>query len=429
MFVRCIALAVLLSFHSLLAWANAPVSRTALVIGNSAYAQSPLKNPRNDAKAIAAQLNEYGFDVVPLYDGNRKEMQVAVQHFKTRLSKGGVALIYYAGHGVQLNGTNYLIPVDENIQSETDVQFSGIPLDLLLEDLKKSESNLNMIILDACRNNPFAGATRSGTRGLARVNTSKMPTGSTLVMFATSANSVAEDGEGINGLFTKHFLRQLRTPGQEVVSLFRKTMKGVKEESGGKQIPELSLQFYDEFYFTGKPTSDRPMLSPEQQFWEGIKKSDNYADFEDYLVQFPNGTFKSLAQRRFDELIEKTKIAATPPHKDNAIVFRFSNPLGSVISIEGEQYKVTEQLQLYLSLGNTVFSLTLPGGEVIYGKFDVMVVDDLTKMATFGAQETLPKQTHINAALSGAPVFYKLGSNIGGKRRQVVSYILSLRPL
>lgn len=419
----------LLLIFSQVAWASEERSKTALVIGNSGYAVQPLKNPINDAKAIGEQLKSLGFDVVTLFDGNQKQMQRAVQEFEGRMKKGGVSLLYYAGHGMQLDGVNYLIPVREDFKSELDVKFNAISMNMLLERLNKKESYLNMVILDACRNNPYAAtSSRSLTRGLARMGSDKISPGSTLVMYATSANSIAADGDGSNGMFTKHLLRQLRTTGQEVISVFKKTMKGVKEESSGKQIPELSLQFYDDYYFSGKPLTAGPQLTPEQQFWDSIKNSQNYKDFEDYLLQFPQGNFVTLAKSKLEALLEAQGRVTGPPQKQDAIAFRFANPPGSILTIDGGTYNVTNDLMLYLEKGETKFALGMPDGRTIYGVFRVHIVDEFTKTETYGYQEVLPKQNHIDAALRGAPVFYKLGSSMNGSKRNVLNYVLSLRP-
>lgn len=188
-----------------------PEQRLALVIGNGAYATSPLRNPTNDARALGKALEALGFEVMAHENLDQREMRRAILDFGTRLREGGVGLLYFAGHGLQVNGRNYRVPVDAAI-------------------------NVNLVILDACRDNPFARSFRSASRGLAAIDA---PSG-TLIAYATAPGRVARDGEGANGLYTGELLRALQAPGQRVEDVFKRVRQSVLERSGGDQVPGLA---------------------------------------------------------------------------------------------------------------------------------------------------------------------------------------------
>jgi formylglycine-generating enzyme required for sulfatase activity len=214
----------------------------ALVIGNANYANiSRLTNPVNDANDMETALRNLGFAVEKVLNGSRVDMENAITRFKNRLStsRNSYGFFFYAGHGVQSGGVNYLIPVDANIPSENYLPDRSVSVQTMMNELSDAGNELNMIVLDACRDNPF-GWSRSGSRGLTVV--SRAPSGS-IVMYATSADSVAEDGTGRNGLFTGQLLNNLRTQGLSVYEVFDRTMGDVIRVTNGRQHPELSLRF------------------------------------------------------------------------------------------------------------------------------------------------------------------------------------------
>ena len=220
--------------------------RVALVIGNSAYKSSPLRNPANDARAMARALADVGFAVTVLEDGTRAGMHRAVRLFGDELLRGGAGLFYYAGHGMQVRGRNYLVPVDVEIEREDEVEFQAVDANLVLAKMDSAKNSLNLMILDACRNNPFARSFRSSSQGLAQMDA---PSG-TLVAFATAPGSVAADGDGENGVYTKHLLKELRQPGVAVEQLFKRVRIGVSIETGDRQIPWESSSLKGDFFFT-----------------------------------------------------------------------------------------------------------------------------------------------------------------------------------
>jgi caspase domain-containing protein len=223
--------------------------RIALVIGNGHYKQSPLANPVNDARAVARALADSGFAVTQKEDLGQREMQIALREFGDALMHGGVGLFYFAGHGVQVKGRNYLIPVDADIEREDEVAYSGVDANQVLDKMESANNRLNIVILDACRNNPFARSYRSSAAGLAQMDA---PVG-TLVAFSTAPGSVASDGQGENGLYTQHLLKAMREPGAKIEDVFKRVRANVRRDSKGKQIPWESTSLEGDFIFIPKP--------------------------------------------------------------------------------------------------------------------------------------------------------------------------------
>jgi hypothetical protein len=207
--------------------------RVALVIGNSHYESAPLRNPVNDANLVAATLRELGFDVVARTDVNLREMQLAVREFSRKIQNGAVGLFYYAGHGMQSGGRNFLIPLGAQIEAEGDVVLEALDLNSVLEQMGMAQNRLNIVILDACRNNPFTRSFRSGSQGLAQVNA---PAG-TFIAYATAPGQTASDGKGENGLYTQELMANLRAPGLPIEEVFKRVRVQVKQKSNGVQIP------------------------------------------------------------------------------------------------------------------------------------------------------------------------------------------------
>jgi len=222
--------------------------RIALVIGNGDYISAPLRNPVNDANTISAELKKLGFEVTTVTNGSQNQMKQAISNYGTQLSKDKniVGLFYYAGHGIQVKGKNYIIPTDAKIEKEPDVEVFCVDLDGLLANLEYAGNNMNVIILDACRNNPFGRGFRSQAgNGLATVNA---PTG-TFIAFATAPGSTASDGEGNNGLYTQEFVKALQIPNIKIEDVFKKVRTQVKTLSNGQQIPWENSSIEGDFYF------------------------------------------------------------------------------------------------------------------------------------------------------------------------------------
>ena len=231
--------------------------RVALVIGNGQYKDSPLPNPVNDARAIAKALTASGFKVTIRENAGQKDMQLAMRDFGDALKNGGVGLFYYAGHGMQVKGRNYLVPVDAQIQREDEVAYNSVDAGQVLDKMEAANNRLNIVILDACRNNPFARSFRSGGAGLAQMDA---PVG-TLIAFATAPGSVASDGDGQNGLYTQHLLQSLQKPGAKIEDVFKNVRAAVRKDSGGKQIPWESTSLEGDFIFVPQPPAPAAVVS------------------------------------------------------------------------------------------------------------------------------------------------------------------------
>lgn len=284
--------------------------RVALVVGNGAYAESPLKNPVNDARAMAASLRELGFDVIAKENANLQQMDEAVREFGRRLERAHVGLFYYAGHGMQIKGRNFLIPVGANFEHEDEVAYRSLDAGQVLDKMDSAKTQVNLMILDACRTNPFHTVFRSKRQGLAEM---EAPAG-TLIAFATAPGAVALDGAGTNGVYTKHLLRQMNERGQPVEQAFKRVRIGVVEETRERQIPWESSSLRDDFQFRPAPAPAAVAATEaalELAFWEAIKNSSRADDYAAYLEQFPKGRFVPLARNRQKEF-QKTAAPAAP---------------------------------------------------------------------------------------------------------------------
>ncbi len=245
--------------------------RVAIVIGNAAYSgESALANPVNDANDMAATLEDLGFKVIKLLDGDKDRMEDKLEEFDDELKKGGIGVLYYAGHGIQYQGENYMIPVDARLKNPPDLKREAIPVNKILDWMEYAQNDLNIVILDACRNDPFTRRWRRDYRGdrpsLAVVpaglaNTNAIP--ESLIVYATSPGNYAADGKGRNGTFTSHLLQHIRTEGLDVEEMLRRVRAGVKQETGEKQIPWSASSITTEFSFNpGSPAPLPPEPSP-----------------------------------------------------------------------------------------------------------------------------------------------------------------------
>ena len=219
--------------------------RHALVIGNTTYAAAPLLNAANDAAAVAKVLENAGFKVDLKINASQKQMQDAVTAFGDSLKAGGAGLFYFAGHGVQIKGRNFLIPVGSELKREDEVPYKAVDVQQVLDKMETAKNRINMVILDACRDNPFARSSRSGAGGLTSVDA---PIGS-LIAFATAPGSVASDGRGSNGLYTQHLLANIERPGTSIEEVFKRVRLGVRLDSSGSQVPWESTSLEGDFYF------------------------------------------------------------------------------------------------------------------------------------------------------------------------------------
>jgi len=225
--------------------------RTALVIGNSNYNKAPLKNPVNDAIAIAEELQRSGFDAFVYTDVDERTMKTAIRDFGQKLKeRGGIGLFYYAGHGLQADGRNYLVPINAEIRKAQDIEFESVDIGRVLVELEYAENDMNILILDACRDNPYKEAFKkskfSSYNGLAAIGSAPY---NSFIAFSTAPGSVALDGEGTNGLYTQELLKAMHEDGLGLEDVFKRVRKNVRKSSQGKQIPWESSSVEDDFYF------------------------------------------------------------------------------------------------------------------------------------------------------------------------------------
>lgn len=236
-FLRVFALLATLT----LAQAQAIPPREALVIGNSDYSFGPLRNPRNDAEAMAKALEEAGFDVTVATDAGQDAMEQAIQDFSEKLKdKGGVGLFYFSGHGAQINSENYLIPV--SLTSAEQLESGSVKAIEIVDAMAKAHNGLNIVILDACRTNPFDP---NGSHGLSRIDSNA----SLFISYATSPGAVALDGSGNNSPYTKYLSQSIATPNLDIEDTFKRTLKGVYQDTHGQQVPWTSSTFFGDFVF------------------------------------------------------------------------------------------------------------------------------------------------------------------------------------
>lgn len=313
--------------------------RIALVIGIGAYTASPLKNPPNDATDMAAALSELGFTVEHGVNLTQRQMKAMIREFGQKLKGGGQGLFYFAGHGVQLKGRNYLIPVDAEITSEADVEDQGVNVDLVTGLMDEAGNGLNVVILDACRNNPFARSFRSATSGLAHMDA---PSGM-LIAYATAPGSVASDGNARNGLYTQELLKFMKIPDLSIEEVFKQVRISVRNLTRNKpniQTPWESSSLVGAFYFirtkgvVSSASSNIPVTSGntaaiELSFWESIKHSSDVDDYKEYLTKYPNGTFAGLARNKIRGLTVKP--LSTLPIR-----------VGSTIKYNNQEYEVLD---------------------------------------------------------------------------------------
>jgi len=305
--------AMIAPYRAVLAQGRAPAllraTKQALVIGNSSYKRAPLKNPGNDAKGIAEALKAIGFDVALGMDLGQEAMSDLIQAHVERLAKEkAVGLFYFAGHGTQLAWRNYIVPLDAEIASVEAIKERCIDINTLIAGIRKAGNPMNVIILDACRDNPFGSQVQLEQKGLSQLDA---PPG-TFLAYATAPGNTAIDGEGANGLYTEHLLREIRVPEAKIEDVFKRVRLGVRRGSNGMQIPWESTSLEEDFWFV--PPKDLKKLAEaeiEREFtieldlWEKIKTATKPEPLEDYLRRYPSGRFTELAQLQLDRVLAK----------------------------------------------------------------------------------------------------------------------------
>ena len=327
---------VLLAFVLLAApWPASAAGRVALVVGNSTYEHiGRLPNPANDAADLSAALRRLGFDVTVAQDAGRTALTEALRAFTRRSAGADVALVFYAGHGMEMDGVNYLLPVDARLERDTDVRYETVTLDDVLA--ATAGAGLRLVILDACRNNPLA---RSMTRTVRTRNVSNGAFGDlddallgdeTLVAYSAEAGTVADDGAGRNSPYAAALLAHLEEERLEVGMLFRRVRERVLNATDGRQRPHEYHSLLREHYLGVAPvggglasaggaggpvvaaSGSSPVLAQQETvFWESVRESANPAELEAYLARWPNGVYAPLARTRVAAL--RPEAVVDPP--------------------------------------------------------------------------------------------------------------------
>ena len=316
--LRSWAWLIALALLALPSWAQTEAGRrVALVIGNNAYANGPLLNPVNDARAMAAALQGAGFTVILKTDATQPELLSALRDFGNRLKEGGTGtagLFYFAGHGMQVKGRNFLVPIGANIEHEDELPYQALDAQAVMDKMESAGNGTNIVILDACRNNPFVRSFRSGRQGLAQMDA---PVG-TLVAFSTAPGSVASDGNGRNGLYTSHLLNAIKQPGQKVEDVFKQVRFAVLRDSARRQVPWEASSLVGDFYFVEAPAGAPqaaaalppaagsvldPQSAIDEALWSAVRDSSSSAELFAYLNRFPTGRYAREARARLADLV------------------------------------------------------------------------------------------------------------------------------
>jgi uncharacterized caspase-like protein len=317
--------------------------KVALVLGNADYAKVPaLANPVNDARGIGQALETMGFAVTTKLDATRAGMLQAIDAYSKALAaRPSVGLFYFAGHGMQLAWRNYLLPVDADVRKVEDISAYGIDVGAVMEGIKRARNPMNVVILDACRDNPFA-AVKADARGLSQMDAP----GGTLLAYATSPGNTASDGSGANGLYTENLLREMKVADAKIEDVFKRVRLAVRRRSNGQQIPWESTSLEEDFYFIPpaqlkklSEEEEKRLFAEEQALYEQAKSAREPAPVEEYLRRYPSGRFAELAQHRLDRLL------AAQGEKPVEIVSAAGNPNTAGTARADTRFKVGDRYE------------------------------------------------------------------------------------
>jgi hypothetical protein len=388
-------LLALLLIGLLAAWPIAAhAQRVALVVGNAAYTDRPLRNPVNDAALMQTTLSNLGFQVSVLRNADRKALLAGLRDFEAKARNADVALFFYAGHGAQVGGSNYLIPLNAQINAEADVPDEAVDAASVLRRIEDARAKVGLVILDACRDNPYTGSTRSGARGLARMN---VPTG-TIVAYATAPGSTADDGTGrSNGIYTEQLARHLAQPGLDIKDVFDRTAQEVERITSGKQRPREEIGLRGRYVLKegGSPQQvvARARVEPvtpltieqiETQDWEAAQRANSAAAYNGYLQKFPRGRYASVAKGAVARLLP---VPVLRPSNQTRVADSLSGPSSTsestplVFKARGESWvEVTDArgvvtLRRTLTVGDTVVAAGVLPLNVVIGRASVIDVE------------------------------------------------------
>lgn len=331
--------------------------RVALIVGVGAYRNVPaLANPPNDARDLGAVLDRLGFETETLVDPDRLALEAGVRRLGQRARGADAAFFFFAGHGLEASGRNWLLPAPAEIRSDRDLRFEALDVDSVLEQLDGA-ARLSILVLDACRDNPFRKRLQASGRGAPAASGlgQASATVGTLLAFATAPGTVADDGRGRNSPFTTALLKRIETPGLEIRQLMAEVRREVREATQGRQVPWENSALEGSFYFRAAAASaPAPAAAPsaaaqapgtavpgaETVFWESVRSSRNPADLRAYLARFPAGVFASLARNRLEEMERNRSPDLRRPDASSATALDPATPEGrealllSVLSLD-----------------------------------------------------------------------------------------------
>ncbi len=388
MFKRMIAVLAILTVWTAPAFAK----RVALVIGNGAYEHTvPLPNPANDAELMASKLRALGFEVVAGQDQTYTDMRRTVMEFAKKAYGAEIALLFYAGHGMQVAGQNLLVPIDAKIEDETSLDFETISIDFILRQMSK-DVKVQMVFLDACRDNPLArtlarrmGPSRSSNlgSGLAEIKIQETGGEGSVIAFATSPGDVALDGEGENSPFTSALIRHIDTPNVSIQTVMTRVTGDVYDKTEKRQRPWVNASLIGEVFLNKKAEAQTtevaalgsaPTATPapsaatngaalnaatqstiawerEKLIWETAKSSNTVADYESYLSAYPSGTFAGFARNSIKRLEAGSQVAAINPGQPVGTAQNGAVQGGAAASLPNPQNAIAGTPQTEASLG------------------------------------------------------------------------------
>lgn len=357
--------------------------RVALIIGNAAYKRYPLKNTVNDAVDISDALRSRGFEVISSTDADYRKMWGAIRAFGKKLQNSDIGLFYYSGHGIQVDGVNYLIPVNSGIMGEDETRFKAVDAALVLEKMRTAGNAMNIIILDACRVNPYKKV-RGGFGGLAKMDA---PTGS-IIIYSTSPGKTASDGIGRNGVFTKHFLRSVLNDDLEIGMMLRKIRKNIINETEGKQVPWESSSLTGEFYFAReynkgefKPLTNNISGSLNTEF-TSMTFFESGTDYEDISKRVYSNKFGKKKSRYINTKLNFKNKLFNIRDSELEIVLKFFKPDGTYWN------SISKKIRVGKNLDNATYERLGFGwpsaGKWAPGKYKVQVFLDGTYVAQSG---------------------------------------------
>lgn len=361
----CIFIGIILLSHCV----YSQEKRLALIIGNSAYEGGrALKNPVNDANLMASTLLDLGFDVIKRTDATKDEMEMAILDFWRVLASYDVNLFYYAGHGVQVNGVNYLLPVDAKVEDELSLRIEAIDVGEVVSQFERYPDNINIVVLDACRDNPFRSWMRSSSGGFVAMSA---PSG-TIIAYATSPGATASDGTGQYGLYTENLTQQMNIE-QRIEDVFINTRNVVRESSGGRQNPQEWSQLTGSFYFK----------APQVEAQETVDNNQQILQREDLPPDALTGSAEKLKYKEFG-LIQGMYLndERLRPREVRAYLRTNDSP---AYSIYNKYYK-----QQFWGLYFSLLGIGIGGGAFIYDAVADPYPETTLAVAGFGLAIAIP---------------------------------------